>query len=229
MDGAYPGASAANLRRVSRADRTLAAEGVESIPERLWERIRAQPDRAPELIALAASERFAGPAQRWVEVAGTGPDAAALARTKHVRLSTLEGGALGLGGVFTAAADAGALVWIQARMVFFIAASYGFEPGHPMRPAELLALYGIYDTPAEAREALDGVGRSLAVHVVEKSLSRSSDGKAAQRLLKMVGRRVAKRGALRIVPVLASPINAVQNRSATADLGDRALRYYGGS
>jgi hypothetical protein len=44
----------------------------------------------------------------------------------------------------------------------------------------------------------------------------------------MVGKRVAKRGALRVVPLLASPINAVANRASTADLGDRALRYYGG-
>jgi hypothetical protein len=228
MSGAYPRGRAANLAPVAPADRTLGAEGVEAIPEGLWDRVRAQPERAPELIALAAAERFAGPAERWTQVAGTGPDAARLARAKHVRLSVVEGAALGLGGMFTAAADMGALMWIQSRMVFFIAASYGFEPDHPMRPAELLALYGIYDTPAEAREALDGVGRSLAAQVVHKQLSRSDDGKVAQRLVKLVGKRVAKRGALRVVPLLASPINAVANRASTADLGDRALRYYGG-
>lgn len=228
MRRAYPRGGAANLARVSPAERTLGAEGVESIPAGLWERVRSQPERAPELIALAAAERFAEPAERWTAVAGMGAEAAALARKKHVRLSVMEGAALGLGGAFTAAADMAALVWIQSRMVFFIAASYGFEPGHPMRPAELLALYGIYDTPAEAREALDGVGRPLAAQMVQKQLSRSDDGKVAQRLLKLVGKRVAKRGALRVVPLLASPINAVSNRASTSDLGDRALRYYGG-
>src|ERR671919_258096 len=102
----------------------------------------------------AANLAPVAPAERWTQVSGTGPEAARLARAKHVRLSVVEGAALGLGGMFTAAADMGALMWIQSRMVFFIAASYGFEPDHPMRPAELLALYGIYETPAEAREAL---------------------------------------------------------------------------
>lgn len=210
------------------ADRTLRAEGVEGIPEGLWDRLRAQPDRAPELIALAAAERFARPAERWVAVAGTGPSAAEQARRKHVRLSALEGAALGIGGWATAGADIAALVWIQSRMVFFIAASYGFEPAHPMRPAELLALQGVYDTPAQAREALDGLGTPLARRMVERQLSSSSDHKVAQRLLKVVSKRLARRGALRLIPLLASPLNAAGNRTATADLGTRALRYYGG-
>ncbi|MEX2193645.1 MAG: EcsC family protein [Thermoleophilaceae bacterium] len=210
------------------ADRTLRAEGVESIPEGLWDRLRAEPERAPELIALAAAERFAAPAQRWVELVGSGPKAAEEARRKHVRLSTLEGAALGIGGWVTAGPDAAALVWIQCRMVFFIAASHGFDPTHPMRPAELLALYEVYETPTQAREALDGLGTPLARQMVERKLASSGDDKVAQRLLKLATRRLAKRGALRLVPFIASPLNAVSNRAATADLGMRALRYYGG-
>lgn len=224
----YPGGARANLRAVDPADRTLRAEGVESIPEGLWERLRAQPERAPELVALAASERFAGPARRWVETAGSGPRAAEEARKKHVRLSALEGAALGVGGWVTAVPDVAALVWIQSRMVFFMAASYGFEPEHPMRPAELLALQEVYDTPAQAREALDGMGTPMAWQMVQNKLASSSDEKVAQRLIKLAGKRLAKRGALRLIPLLASPLNAVHNRAATAELGTRALRYYGG-
>ena len=40
-----------------------------------------------------------------------------------------------------------------------------------MRPAEYLALQGLYDTPAEAREALDGVGKRLAQAMAENALS----------------------------------------------------------
>ena len=210
------------------ADRTLRAEGVESIPEGLWERLRAQPERAAELIALAAADRFAVPARRWVELHGTGPDSAEEARRKHVRLSTLEGAALGVGGWVTAGPDLAALVWIQSRMVFFIAASYGFDPGHPMRPAELLALQEVYETPAQAREALDGTGTPLAWRMVERKLSSAGDERLTARLLRLAGRRLAKRGALRLIPLLASPVNAVGNRAATADLGTRAVRYYGG-
>ena len=42
---------------------------------------------------------------------------------------------LGVGGIITAAPDLVALLWIQSRMVFYIAAAYGYDPSHPMRPA----------------------------------------------------------------------------------------------
>ena len=73
---------------------------------------------------------------------------ARVAFKKHVRLARLEGGALGIGGVVTLAPDMVALLWIQSRMVFYIAAAYGYDPRHPMRPAEYLALQGLYETPA---------------------------------------------------------------------------------
>ena len=118
-------------------------DNLERPPASLWERIRAEPDRAPEYIALAAAERFAPAAEDWVRVAGPGntPDKLArIAFTKHVRLARVEGAALGVGGAITAGPDLVALLWIQSRMVFYIAAAHGYDPRHPMRPAELLAL-----------------------------------------------------------------------------------------
>ena len=41
-------------------------------------------------------------------------------------------------------------------MVFYIAAAYGYDLRHPMRPAELLALWEVYETPAEARAPSTG-------------------------------------------------------------------------
>ena len=142
--------------------------------QRLWDRMLAEPDRAPEYIALAAAERFGPQAEEWVRIAGPGHTPEELARVaikKHVRLARLEGGALGVGGVVTLAPDIVALLWIQSRMVFYIAAAYGYDPRHPMRPAEYLALQGLYETPAEAREALDGVGKRMAQAMVERALS----------------------------------------------------------
>ena len=97
-----------------------------------------------------------------MRIAGPGHTPEQLAKVayrKHVRMARMEGGALGIGGIITAAPDMVALLWIQSRMVFYIAAAYGYDPRHPMRPAELLALQGVYDTPAEARAALDGMCR----------------------------------------------------------------------
>ena len=135
-------------------------EHLERPPSSVWERIRAEPDRTPEIVALAAAERFAPGAELWAQAqraAHTPQSRAQSAYKKHVRLSQMEGAALGLGGGFTAAADVVALLWIQSRMVFYIAAALGYDPRHPMRPAELLALQGVYPTAAEAREGLDGV------------------------------------------------------------------------
>jgi hypothetical protein len=211
---------------------SLELERAAPLPDPLWRRLIAQPERAPELIALAAADRFAGPAEKWVGVAGVGQTPAGLAETayrKHLRLSRVEGFALGFGGAATGAANLAGLAWIQARMVFFIAAAHGFDPRHPMRPAELLALWGIYDTPAQARESLDGMGKTMAQALVESRLAGAREARLSEKLLRFVGKRVAKRAAGRLVPVIGAPISAVQNGGSTKDLGQRALAFYGGS
>jgi hypothetical protein len=206
-------------------------EHLERPPESLWRRLRAEPDRAPEYIALAAAERFAPAAENWVRIAGPGHSPAQLARVaykKHVRISRLEGGALGLGGAITAGPDLVALLWIQSRMVFYIAAAFGYDPRDPMRPAELLTLQGVYPSAEEARRALDGVGKHMAVAMAERALT-SRDREAIHlRLAKYAVKRMARRYAGRLIPLVGAPLGAVQNAGATKDLGRRALAYYGG-
>lgn len=214
---------------VAKLPNVEAAE-VGSVPEALWKRIRSQPERAPEHIALAAADRFAPQATRWVQVAGPGQTPqrlAEIAMKKNVRKARLEGAALGVGGFTTAAADLVALGWIQSRMVFFIAAAYGYDPADPMRPAELLALTGFYPTPADARAALDGMGKTLAQAAVERTLFSGSERKMYERLLRYAGKRVTRKAAGRLIPLIAAPIGAVQNAAGTKDLGRRAIAFYG--
>jgi len=204
-------------------------EQIERPPQKVWQRILAEPDRAPEYIALAAAERFGPQAAEWVRIAGPGHTREELARIaykKHVRLSRLEGGALGIGGVITAAPDMVALLWIQSRMVFYIAAAYGYDPSHPMRPAELLALQDLYETPAEAREALDGVGKRMAQAMAERALSGRNSDALHLKLAKYLAKHMARRYAGRLVPFIGAPIGAVQNGHVTKQLGRRALDYY---
>jgi hypothetical protein len=198
-------------------------------PKSLWDRILAEPDRAPEHIALAASERFGPAAAEWVRVAGAGRKPEKLARTavrKHVRLARLEGAALGAGGVFTAAPDIVSLVWIQSRMVFYVAAALGHDPRDPMRPAELLVLYDLYESREHARAALDGVGKHLAQAAAEKALRGSDRSALHVRLAKYLAKRMTRHYAGRFVPLIGAPIAAVQNGAATKQLGRQALTYY---
>lgn len=148
------------------------------------------------------------------------------ARGHHVRLARFEGAAAGLGGAFTVMPDLAALAWLQCRMVYFVAAAFGFDPRHPMRPAELLALQELYPTPAEARAALDGLGTPMALQYIATKHVR--DRQLATRLMRFVGRRLARRAFRRVIPILSAPLGAVQNAGVTASLGDRAIVYYGG-
>ena len=202
---------------------------LERPPKRLWDRLLSEPDRAPEYIALAAAERFGPQAEEWVKNAGAGHTPEELARVafkKHVRLARLEGGALGVGGVITAAPDLVGLLWIQSRMVFYIAAAYGYDPQHPMRPAEYLALQGLYETPAEARRALDGVGKRMAQAMAERTLSSRRSDALHLKLAKYIARRLARRYAGRLIPFIGAPIGAIQNGGVTKQLGEQALKYY---
>ncbi len=210
-------------------DATTEIDLIERPSRRLWDRMLAEPDRAPEYIALAAAERFGPQAEEWVRIAGPGHTPEQLARVaykKHVRLARLEGGALGMGGVVTLAPDMVALLWIQSRMVFYIAAAYGYDPRHPMRPAEYLALQGLYDTPAEAREALDGVGKRMALAMAERALSSRRTDALHLKLAKYLARRLARRYAGKFIPLIGAPIGAIQNGNVTKQLGQRTLKYY---
>jgi len=195
-------------------------------PRRLFERLRADPLRAPEHIALAAAEVHAPQAAQWaqryrnVEPRKLGE----MARRRHASLASVEGAATGIGGIVTMVPDLVGLAWIQSRLVFFLAASYRWDPYDRMRPAELLALTGLYSDPTGARAALDGVGASVAEHFVGSRLER--DEALARKLLFMVGKGATKHFGGRMIPGFAIAYNAVSNRRDTNALGRRAIKFY---
>jgi hypothetical protein len=201
------------------------------LPFSLWERLRNDPIHAPEHLALAASERHAPAAAAWVAerrrtYAHSPPELAQMAKRKHASLSRFEGAATGIGGIVTVIPDMAATAWIQSRMVFFIAAAYGYDPFDPMRPAELLVLQGLYPDPKSAREALDGVGTSVLQAWAGSKLER--DQALASQLAKMVGRRAIKRFAGRLIPFAAIAFNAIGNERETRARADQTIKYYGG-
>lgn len=199
------------------------------LPASLLERIRADPVRAPEYIALYAAERHGPAAQAWA-AGRRGPPEKLARRAKrvHARYARTSGAVTGIGGVITMVPDMAAAVWIQSRMVFFIAAAYGYDPLDRMRPAELLVLFDLYDDPPAARQALDGAGRTLAQAAVGRALDGREDETLLARLTAMVVKRGATRLAGRAVPGFAIIANSIGNEQAVRALADRAIAFYGG-
>ena len=201
-----------------------------ALPDSLLARLRADPVHAPEIIALAAAERH-GPAARDWAAEQRGGDPAKLARKAkrtHARWARMTGAATGVGGALTIVPDMAAAIWIQSRMVFFVAAAHGFDPLDRMRPAELLVLYDLYDDPGQAREALDGTGRTLAEAAVSRALTRKDDQTLIAKLTTMLVKRGASRLAGRAIPGVAIAVNSIGNERAVRDLADRAIAFYGG-
>ncbi len=206
-------------------------EPARELPRSLWERLRSDPARAPEYVALAASERHAPAAAAWVEerkrmYSSSPAELAQMAKRKHAALARFGGAATGVGGIITLIPDLATAAWIQSRLVFFIAAAYGYDPFDPMRPAELLVIRGLYPDPLAARRALDGVGTMMAQAYVGSKAQR--DEALAARLARFLGRRLGRRFAGRLIPFAAIAFNAIGNERETRALADRAIKFYGG-
>jgi EcsC protein family len=190
--------------------------------------------RAPEHVALAASELHAPAAAAWAEekrgrFAVTDHELARMAKRRHAAMARFEGAATGVGGFITLVPDIVLLAWIQSRLVFFIAAAYGFDPRDPMRPAELLVLRDLYPNPETARRALDGIGKTVAEAYVGTKLDRVGRERAMlSRLMMFAGKRTATRAARRLIPGIAIAFNAVANERDTRALADKAIKFYGG-
>ncbi len=203
------------------------------LPPGLWARLRADPARAPEHLALAAAAHYGPAAAGWVAerrrtYAVSGGELAHMAKRRHASLARFGGAATGVGGFLTIVPDLAATAWIQSRCVFFIAAAYGFDPLDGMRPAEQLVLQELYPDVASARAALDGAGKHVLQAMAESKVSGAESEALARRLAKMVGKSAVKRVGFRLVPGLAIAANAVGNERDTRALADRAIAFYGG-
>jgi hypothetical protein len=205
---------------------------VAGMPDSLWSRLRRDPIRAPEHLALAAAERHGPAAAAWLAerrsfYADVPEQLARMAVKRHVNLARLSGAATGVCGIATVIPDVAALAWIQSRMVFFVAAAYGRDPCDPMRPAELLVLHEIYPDPEAARRALDGADKTIAEAWVGTRLSREEALYSS--LARMAGRAATRRILGRAIPGFAIAANALGNARDTKALGRRATSFYAGS
>lgn len=202
------------------------------LPDGLLNALRSDPSRAPEHLALAAADRHGPAAAEWVASRGGRGDAPAklakAAKRSHARLARFSGAATGVGGFYTVVPDIALMLWIQSRMVFYVAAAYGFDPRDRMRPAELLVLWDLFDDPPAAREALDGASGPLAVSAAQRKLDKGTDQRVAERLMRAGAKHGASRLGGKLVPGFAVFVNSIGNERSTRALADDAIRFYGG-
>jgi hypothetical protein len=200
--------------------------------------MKADPQYAPEHLALEAVRRLGPQARDWVaDTRRRNPMAptdeiAKMAIAKFINLARLSGATSGVAGLAGAVVDIGVLAWTQARMVLHIAAAYGADPTDPDRATELLVLQKIHKYAEGARVALavaQGRERAGAMLSVAKTPLGRAFGQLGVKLTKMAGVRAAKRFAAKIVPGAAVVLGAWANSSATTELAGRAVAMYRGT
>lgn len=132
-------------------------------PAPLWERLRANPRYAPELLAVAAVQMLGGQVDehaRWLVATYPHATADSIARYAARRYAR-QAGYVSLAGTLarpwgTLAGLAG-YIWVRARLVLLTAAAYGHDPRDPERVPELLVLLGVHPDLPAARTALADV------------------------------------------------------------------------
>ncbi len=208
----------------------------ETPPATLWDRMRDDPQYAPEHLALEAVRRLGPEAAQWAarerarrpDVPGEElADRAVRTFVNHARLSGAVSGAAGLPG---AVIDVGVLAWTQARLVLHVAAAHGVDPAHPDRATDLLVLQKVHKVAESARLALGvAAGRERAGALFGMAGERPLGRVMVQlgiRLAQMAGVRAAKRIFAKVVPGAAIILGTWANSSATKDLAERARALY---
>jgi hypothetical protein len=204
-------------------------------PLRLWDRMTADPQYAPEHLAREAVRRLGPEARAWVDRArgqhpGITPDRLAqLAVRRFVNRARISGAASGAAGLPGAVLDVGVLAWTQARMVLHIAACYGHDPVHPDRAIDLLMLQRVHRVAETARLALGvAAGRERAALLFNRSTTPLPKTvlRLGVRLAKMAGVRAVKRMLTKVVPGAGIILGTWANSSATRDLAQRAQALY---
>lgn len=202
--------------------------------------MRADPQYAPEHLAVEAVRRIGPQAKLWAEYVRQGQPGldgeqiAQIAAKKFTNIAGLSGAVSGAAGLPGAVIDFGVLAWTQARMVLYIAASYGVDPTHPDRVTDLLVLQRVHKVAQTARAAL-GVaqGRQTIGAVVAAGTAGAAHpstgrliGLLTIKLARMAGVRALKRLAAKVVPGAAIILGHWANRTATRELAGRTMAHY---
>ncbi|GID27267.1 EcsC family protein [Paractinoplanes brasiliensis] len=200
-------------------------------PGSLWQRMKADPQYAPEHLALEAVRRLGPEAAAWAERAraehpGHTPEQLAdLAIKRFTNLARISGAVSGATGLPGAVLDVGVLAWNQARMVLHIAAAYGHDPSASERATDLLVLQRVHKAAQTARLALGvAAGRERAEHLFAGAENRPLSGvmvRLGVKLAQMAGVRAARRMFAKVIPGASIVLGTWANSTATKELARR--------
>ncbi|WP_372453935.1 EcsC family protein [Actinoplanes hulinensis] len=205
-------------------------------PGTLWTRMKADPQYAPEHLALDAIRRLGPEAADWhARMRADRPELepeqlAGLAVRHFTNLARVSGAVSGATGLPGAVLDVGVLAWTQARMVLHIAAAYGADPAAPERATDLLVLQRVHRLAETARTALGvAAGRERASRIFTGDSGRPLAGVLVTlgvKLARMAGLKAAKRLFAKMIPGAGMIFGTWVNSAATKDLARRAGEYY---
>ena len=205
-------------------------------PGSLWSRMKADPQYAPEHLALEAVRRLGPEAAAWAgRTRADQPGLAAeeladLAVKRFTKLARISGAVSGATGLPGAVLDVGVLAWNQARMVLHIAAAYGLDPTATERATDLLVLQRVHKVAETARLALGvAAGRQRAARLFDGAGAQPLTGvmvRLSVKLAQMAGVRAAKRMVAKMIPGAAIALGTWANAAATKDLAIRARQQY---
>ncbi|WP_106323660.1 EcsC family protein [Actinoplanes italicus] len=198
--------------------------------------MKADPQYAPEHLALEAVRRLGPEAAAWharirEERPELDPDGVANLAVKHfTTLARVSGAVSGAAGLPGAVLDVGVLAWTQSRMVLHVAAAYGTDPAGQERATDLLVLQRVHKVAETARTALGvAAGRERASRIFTGDSGRPLAGvlmKLGLKLAQMAGVRAAKRVFAKMVPGAGIILGTWANSAATKDLAQRAREHY---
>ena len=210
------------------------ADGPIEPPAGLWDRMKSDPQYAPEHLALEAVRRLGPEAARWAERSrasqpGVPPDELARRATRRfVNLARLSGAVSGAAGLPGAVVDVGVLAWTQARMVLHLAAAYGIDPTHHDRATDLLVLQKVHKLAETARTALGvAAGRERAGALFgQPTAAGRTFLRLGVKLAQMAGVGAAKRMVAKVVPGAGVVFGTWANSAATKELAGRTQALY---
>jgi uncharacterized protein (DUF697 family) len=131
-----------------------------------------------------------------------------------VKLATLEGAGLGIGGMLTIVPDMGILAAITIRMIQKLGLLYGFE----------------YNTDDEVADlwiaAASAAGVDISRELMERQIVQRFVPKVIQRIATQASTEVVEKWAGRVVPVLSSVLGGALNYYFIKSWGERAVKHF---